>query len=100
MAPYDTREAAWEAVHEALPARWEVGPVTYDPGRRLWCVTARGPHPGRGKIPTTVAGTGADEFAALHDLDDRLRGVPKPDGSLLSGRVAGSNPAGDAKSRN
>ena len=27
-----TREAAWDAVHEALPARWEVGPVSYDCG--------------------------------------------------------------------
>jgi hypothetical protein len=27
-----TLEAAWDAVHEALPARWAVGPVTHDPG--------------------------------------------------------------------
>jgi hypothetical protein len=27
----DTRDAAWDAVHEALPARWQVGPVTFDP---------------------------------------------------------------------
>jgi hypothetical protein len=26
------REAAWDAVHEALPARWRVAPVTFDPG--------------------------------------------------------------------
>jgi hypothetical protein len=39
-------------------------------------VTARGPHPGRGKAPVTVSGTGEDEAAALHDLNDRLRGVP------------------------
>jgi hypothetical protein len=25
-------EAAWAAVHEALPAFWRVGPVTYDRG--------------------------------------------------------------------
>jgi hypothetical protein len=30
-----------------------------------------------------VAGTGEDETAALRDLDDRLRGVPKPDGTRL-----------------
>ena len=42
------REAAWDAVHEALPARWHLGPVTYDPGGPHWSVTARGPHPGRG----------------------------------------------------
>jgi hypothetical protein len=79
----DRRETAWDAVHEALPARWHVGPVTYDPGRHAFSVTARGPHPGRGKAPVTVSGTGEDEAAALRDLDDRLRGVPKPDGTRL-----------------
>jgi hypothetical protein len=48
-------------------------------GRRA----ARGPHPGRAKTPQTVSGTGDDEAAALRDLDDRLRGVPKPDGTRL-----------------
>jgi hypothetical protein len=83
-------EAAWDAVHEALPARWLVGPVTYDPGvlrsdgyLGAYHVTARGPHPGRGKAPVTVSGTGEDEAAALRDLDDRLRGVPKPDGGRM-----------------
>jgi hypothetical protein len=77
------REEAWDAVHEALPARWHVGPVTFDPGRHAFSVTARGPHPGRGKIPQSVSGTGEDETAALRDLDDRLRGVPKPDGGRM-----------------
>jgi hypothetical protein len=77
------RDVAWEAVHDALPARWRVGPVTYDPGVRLWGVTARGPHPGRRKAPVTVSGTGEDEAAALRDLDDRLRAVPKPDGTRM-----------------
>jgi hypothetical protein len=27
----DAREPAWDAVHEALPARWSVGPITHDP---------------------------------------------------------------------
>jgi hypothetical protein len=83
-------EDAWEAVHEALPARWRVGTVTYDPGAlRADCflgafsVTARGPHPGRGKAPVTVSGIGQNETAALRDLDDRLRGVPKPGGTRL-----------------
>ncbi len=31
----------------------------------------------------TVSGTGEDEAAALRDLDDRLRGVPKPNGTRL-----------------
>jgi len=86
----DEREAAWDAVHETLPALWRVGPVTYDPGVLrsdghvgAFSVTARGPHPGRGKVPVTVSGIGVDETAALCDLDDRLRGVPKPDGTLL-----------------
>lgn len=78
-----TRNESWDAVHEALPARWAVGPVTLDPGARQWIITARGPHPGRGKAPQTVSGTGADEIAALRDLDDRLRGVPKPDGGQM-----------------
>lgn len=45
--------------------------------------TARGPHPGRGRMPQTVLGTGEDETAALHALDDRLRGVTKPDGGQM-----------------
>jgi hypothetical protein len=46
-------------------------------------VTARGPHPGRGKAPVTVSGTGDDETASLRDLDDGLRGVPKPEGNRM-----------------
>jgi len=77
------RERAWWAVHEALPDRWQVGPPTFDPGRDAWRVSAIGPHPGRGKLPQTVTGIGIDEVAALRDLDDRLRGVPKPDGTRM-----------------
>jgi len=77
-------EEAWGAVHEALPARWRVGPPSFDPaGDGRWSVTAVGPHPGRGKLPTYVSGSGADEIAALRDLDGRLRGVPKPDGTRM-----------------
>lgn len=85
-----TLAEAWDAVHEALPARWCVGQPSYDPGilradgyRGAWSVTARGPHPGRGKVPQTVTGTGIDAAAALRALDDRLRGVPQPDGSRM-----------------
>ena len=46
-------------------------------------MTARGPHPGRGKMPQTVTGTGEDEVAALRALDNRLRGVPQPNGSEM-----------------
>ena len=34
----------------------------------------------------TVTGTGPDEAAALRALDDRLRGVPQPDGSRMEER--------------
>lgn len=74
----DPREAAWFAVHDALPAYWHVGPVTFDPGRGHFSVTARAPHPGRGKIPTTVSGAGDTEIAALVDLHGRLTGMPSP----------------------
>src|SRR5829696_5299982 len=84
------RDAAWDSLWAALPARWKLGRPSYDPGvlraygyRGAWSVTARGPHPGHGKSPQTVRGIGEDETAALRDLDERLRGVPKPDGTRL-----------------
>lgn len=90
MTKTDALEDAWDAVHEALPARWCVGRPSFDPGvvrpdgyRGAWSVTARGPHPGRGKIPHTVTGTGPDESVALRDLVDRLTGLPKPDGNRM-----------------
>ena len=52
------REAAWDAVHEALPAGWTVGPPTYDPGVPGWSVTARSVAYGRHRPPQTVTGTG------------------------------------------
>jgi hypothetical protein len=76
-------EAAWDAVRVALPARWQVGRPSYDPGIHAWTIAAMAPHPGRGKAPQTVVGTGEDETAALRDLDDRLRDVPKPDGGRM-----------------
>jgi hypothetical protein len=84
------REAAWDAIHEALSARWHVGPVTYDPGRLAYSVTARGPHPGRGKVSVTVSGTGEDEIAALRDLDDRVRGREDSGGLSRRAPAAGS----------
>lgn len=90
MIPADEREGAWDAIHEALPSRWQVGPPTFDPGvvrpdglMGAFTVTANGPHPGRGKVPVTVSGRGESEVAALRDLDDRLRGVSKPDGTRM-----------------
>jgi hypothetical protein len=76
--PTDPREAAWFAVHDALPAYWMVGPVTFDPSRGQFSVTARAPHPGRGRIPVTVSGADETENAALVDLHGRLTGMPRP----------------------
>jgi hypothetical protein len=76
--PTDPREAAWFAVHDALPTYWQVGPVTFDPGRGLYCVIGRAPSPGRGKVPATVSGASDTETAALVDLHGRLTGMPHP----------------------
>ena len=74
------RERAALDVLERLPSWWVVGPTSYDPGNGRWSVTARGPHPGRGKYPETITGTGEDELAAFTDLRIRLderRGAEK-----------------------
>ena len=46
-------------------------------------VEARGPHPGRGKHPETITGTGEDELAAMTDLriqlDERRRNAKLAD---------------------
>jgi hypothetical protein len=80
---HDDREAAWDAVHEALPACWRLGPPSFDPGRGAWSVSAVGPHPGRGRIPQSVSGFGSDEVSALRALDGHLRGVAQPDGGAV-----------------
>ena len=49
-----------------------VGPTSYDPGTGRWTWTARGRHPGRGKHPERIIGTGEDELAAMTDLAIRL----------------------------
>ena len=74
----DPRETAWFRVHDALPAFWLVGPITFDPGRGQFSVTARAPHPGRGKSPVTVSGAGHTDVAALVDLHERLTGMARP----------------------
>jgi hypothetical protein len=62
----DPREAAWDAVHEALPAGWRVGLPSYSPERRAWEVSAVNERTtGRGKRAQTVTGFGEDEAAAL-----------------------------------
>ena len=55
------RERAALDVLALLPEWWAVGPTSYDPGIGRWTLTARGPHPGRGKVPETISGTGEDE---------------------------------------
>ena len=66
------RERAALDVLELLPEWWVVGPTSYDPGNGRWSVTARGRHPGRGRYPETITGTGEDELAAMIDLRIRL----------------------------
>jgi hypothetical protein len=80
----DPREAAWDAVHEALPAGWDVGLPSYSRERRAWEVCAVNERStGRGKLPETLIGAGEDAIAALRDLDDRLRSIPRPKGSQM-----------------
>ncbi len=47
---------------------------SYDPGRRLWRVTALGPKRGgrHRPPPANTTGEGVDELAALEDLAERL----------------------------
>jgi hypothetical protein len=78
----DEREAAWFAVHEALPARWTVGLPSQHPSTGIWTATAIGPHPGRGKQPEAVTGSGEDEGAALRDLAGHLEAIPRAAGRL------------------
>jgi hypothetical protein len=76
-------EAAWEIVHETLPARWTLGKTSRDILSGTWSVSAVGTHPGRGHIPQSVTGRGESEVEALGDLNDRLRGIPAPRGTRM-----------------
>jgi hypothetical protein len=70
----EEQEAIWEHLHDALPPRWTIRQGFYDPCRRGWFISAVGPEPIRGRVPQRVTGFGEDEFAAVRDLDARLRG--------------------------
>jgi hypothetical protein len=70
-----SRQAAWAAIREALPPRWQVGAVTHDPHEGLWIVTAESRVRGL-STPIRVSGIGHDDLAALRDLNRRLRGAP------------------------
>ena len=72
MTDLAKRERAALDVLALLPEWWAVGPTSYDPGTARWTWTARGRHPGRGKLPETITGTGEDELAAMIDLRNRL----------------------------
>jgi hypothetical protein len=83
-------EAAWDAVWDGATRTLDGRPAVIRPRRPptdgyrgAWSVTARGPHPGRGKAPQTVTGAGENEAAALRDLDATLRGAKPADGSYL-----------------
>src|SRR5207247_854921 len=75
------RRPAWPLARRA--GTFDPGVVRTDGYLGAFSVTARGPHPGRGKAPVTVSGAGENDTAALRDLDVRLRGVPKHDGTRL-----------------
>ena len=72
MTDLSLRERAALDVLNRLPVGWRVGVASFDPGSHRWRVTARGSHPGRGKAPETITGTGADELSAMADLALRL----------------------------
>ena len=76
----DPRHRAWDDIHDLLPAGWQVGPVTHDPGLPGWTVTARSRKTGRGgKPPDTITGQGEDELAALTYLALKLRELDRAD---------------------
>lgn len=79
----DQREAAWDRVHEALPARWRLSLPARDPLTARWSISAFRRDAGRLTKAQTVTGTGETEVDALSDLDDQLLGVPRPDGGRL-----------------
>jgi hypothetical protein len=67
-------DLAWEAVYDALPTSWSIGPVAY-PRQDLCSVIARGPSAGRGRRGQSVRASGDCLVAALRDLEQRLLGL-------------------------
>jgi len=76
-------DEAWDVLYDSLPPRWHIGKPSYDPERAPWFVTAWGPQPARGEARQAVTGTGETAAAALRDLDERLRGVRRPNDDRL-----------------
>ena len=67
-----TRERIALHVLAMLPDGWRIGQTSWNPDVGRWAITARGPHPGRGKAQETISGTGVDDLAAITDLGVRL----------------------------
>jgi len=82
-AAFEALNQAWDALYDSLPGRWHIGKPFYAQARAAWLVTAWGPQPGRNKAQQAVIGTGDTAVAALRDLDDRLRGVPRSKGGRM-----------------
>jgi hypothetical protein len=75
----DPRHRAWDDIHDLLPEGWQVGPTSYEPGRRKWTVAAHAMKRGRRlKPPETIVGEGEDELAALTYLVLALREYNRP----------------------
>ncbi len=63
-----TRDAAWDAVHEALPAHWTPGRPSRHPSSGIWTVTAI-----RREGSTTIGyGTADDGHPVLSAGDPRM----------------------------
>jgi hypothetical protein len=92
----EKRERAALDVLNRLPDRWALGPTSYDSGTGRWTYSARGPHPGRGKYPETITGTGVDELAAMTDvrirLDERRRVRSSPTSTGAAVRLSSKEP--------
>lgn len=69
------REAAWFALHDALPPGRRIGAATFDPATELWGVTARSPKPpGRRRPPEVfIHGRGPTEADAVRELAAKLQ---------------------------
>ena len=79
MIDFATREHGALDVLDQLPEGWHVGRISWNPCTRRWAITARGPHPDRGRAPETISGIGPDEPSAVTNLRIRLAKRHRPD---------------------
>ncbi len=77
----EAREAAWDAVHDALPAGWTVARPSHhiEAQERHWHVYAADLR-ARAKRRETLEATGWTEAEALRDLATLLRGFARRGG--------------------